>query len=506
MCVFRRYGIECVGISSDGDTRLLSAMHSKNHYDLNEPTEENLIEYSKKFSGIVYIQDTIHVGTKLRNRLLKDGIILPMGNTQVSIAHIKMLIDNVPKDVHGLVYSDICPQDRQNFSSLEKVMENRVLNALKKYIPYSEATIEYLKICKQVTSCFLSADLTPLERVYELWKSIYFPRIWRQWLKYSENSYEMDENGISSNAYECIEVNGHGLISAIQFFRDINQPELFIPCYFSSQPCENMFRKMRSMGSVNFTKINFTLYELIHMIRRVELLNEITYLRLQGQNIVFPRIEKYAASQKDSQSSYKLPSDTEIKETLIKAKINAMEKATSLEMTTADSNAYIDQCSFTTRETKSKRRNSDSVPVPDDSEPIFTKWVEVLCEDGTTKTILKSTLVWLLTETKGKLSSDKLKRVQEMTSNSNTKRRRLISNLSNEHKEIELIKSDELSIGDWCFFKYNPDSNECEEPSDQNIMQYCVLGNILGFKADTTQNEIETSASTSAEELKKSKH
>lgn len=88
LIILSRYGIEVAGISSDGDTRLLRCMKletkiGKKHLN-NMPLYFNC-SLSKK----LYVQDTIHIGTKLRNRLLKQSVILPMGNYQVSVSHLK---------------------------------------------------------------------------------------------------------------------------------------------------------------------------------------------------------------------------------------------------------------------------------------------------------------------------------------------------------------------------------------------------------------------------------
>lgn len=91
------------------------------------------------------VQDTVHIGTKLRNRLLNSSIALNIGSKIVSVVHIKSLLDRVPKEIHGLVRTDITPEDRQNYRSLEKIMDDRVLNALKLNSVNSEATVMYLK-------------------------------------------------------------------------------------------------------------------------------------------------------------------------------------------------------------------------------------------------------------------------------------------------------------------------------------------------------------------------
>lgn len=149
-----KYGITVAGYSSDADNRLLSAMGQK----ILDPTCEK-----------GFVQDSVHNGTKLRNRLNKEGLEMPMGNEKVSAQHLKILIKRAPKEVHGITLSDVSPIDRQNFSSFEKISSPRVLMALEKYVPESRAT--------RITSSFMEYDLTPIERIQRIWRAAYFFRI-----------------------------------------------------------------------------------------------------------------------------------------------------------------------------------------------------------------------------------------------------------------------------------------------------------------------------------------
>ena len=65
-------GIKILGFSSDGDTLLLKAMQTS--------------AYSQQ-SSQYYVQDTVHIGTKLRTRLLKPNVTLPIGNFLISASH-----------------------------------------------------------------------------------------------------------------------------------------------------------------------------------------------------------------------------------------------------------------------------------------------------------------------------------------------------------------------------------------------------------------------------------
>lgn len=122
------------------------------------------------------IQDTVHVGTKLRNRLLVPSILLPLGNRLISVTHLKLIINNAPKEDHGLVMKDICPDDRQNFGSLEKIMAQRVSDALKTHVRGCEGTLVYIKLCANITSSLCDDNIQPLDRIYRIWFATYFLR------------------------------------------------------------------------------------------------------------------------------------------------------------------------------------------------------------------------------------------------------------------------------------------------------------------------------------------
>lgn len=170
---------------------------------------------------------------------------MPMGSSLVSIAHLKLLISSVPKEIHGLVMSDICPDDRQNYGSLQKIMQHKVLDALIEHIVGSDGTVMFLRICAEVTSSLIDEDLLPSERIYRLSHAKFFFRAWRIWLK--QHNLSIADNCISTNANSCIEINAENLISVTRKFRDEEMEELFMPTLFNSQPNEEIFRLFRSM-------------------------------------------------------------------------------------------------------------------------------------------------------------------------------------------------------------------------------------------------------------------
>lgn len=367
---------------------------------------------------ITVIQDSTHIATKMRNRILKIGISLPMGKFEVSVDHLLMLIRKVSKSEHGLTRTDVCPEDRMNFASFQKMIDDRVVDSLKKYVKNSDATIMYLKICDEVTSCFLNVDLTPLDRVFRMWRAVFFLRIWRKFIV-SHRSYNVNDNFITSNAYTCIEINARNLIVLIKRFRDHNISEQFITSLFDSQACEKSFRQFRSMGSINFTKINFSLYELLSLIGRSEVQNDIAYFKLNNKDVLFPN--KRVAKSKQ----YPLPIDEEIEVTINKAKELAIENAKEFGMLDTDnieyfkikSNLKFEECD-NENEVNSDLENNDeeTYELIDDFEQNGigegSPFIVVKDENGINRVIRKTTYTWLLSEQSEKLSKDRLRRVQ----------------------------------------------------------------------------------------------
>lgn len=473
-----------------------------------------------------FVQDSVHIATKLRNRMLKPSSLLPMGSVQVSVSHLKILISTVPKDFHKLVLSDICPDDRQNYSSFEKMTEQHVIECLSKYVPDSEGTVLYLQISRAVTSAYIDADLKPLERVQRIWHGLYFLRAWKKWLQYSKE-YNLKDNFISSNAFTCVEINAYGLIHLIKKFRDTSQLELFIPTIFNSQTCEQTFRQMRCMTTINWTRINFSLQELLHIVGRVELLNDIVYDKLADQSVCFPRVEKKSTKG----TIYELPSDEELRDVLIKARETALLDASklgmhireediiecSLQKTTIKENGaivcndldheYLDEEQILEQTLNDNMLSCTSLKDYSDLAKNVeenSKFLQVFNEDGTSKTVLKSSLLFLLTESKDKLSKERLQRVRGADGSSitpNSRKRKLSSQYcsplyspSKKKHLQEFYTSNELQIGQWCFFNHEPPETLAETNNtivEKSNIGRIVVGAVLGFKYRSGKNEKE---------------
>lgn len=74
-------------------------------------------------------------------------------------SHLKILTQTVLKDEHRLVMNDLSVQDRQNYSSLDKIMEPCVSEALLKNVPDSQGTVKYLRLCKKKYGLLFKSEL-----------------------------------------------------------------------------------------------------------------------------------------------------------------------------------------------------------------------------------------------------------------------------------------------------------------------------------------------------------
>lgn len=73
-------GITVVGQSTDGDSRAFKKLRLKSNFIFgNDDSTGKIPEFKANIGlAVVHMQDTVHLLTKLKNRLLKTAIILPM--------------------------------------------------------------------------------------------------------------------------------------------------------------------------------------------------------------------------------------------------------------------------------------------------------------------------------------------------------------------------------------------------------------------------------------------
>ena len=65
---------------------------------------------------VAFVQDIVHVAVKLKSKLLKPSVLLPMGRYLAGIQHLQMIQMSFGKDEHGLREKDIDYKDKQDLT------------------------------------------------------------------------------------------------------------------------------------------------------------------------------------------------------------------------------------------------------------------------------------------------------------------------------------------------------------------------------------------------------
>lgn len=284
----------------------------------------------------------------------------------------------------------------------------------------------------------------------------FFYRGWRSWLL-NNKSYTLKESFISANCYTCIELNGHTLIKQILKARN-DENYSFMPHKQGSQPCEGIFRQVRSMSSTFSTVVNCSIIDIIRRIRKIQLQSDIMY-ECHGK-IKFPRL-----GSKDKQgvatSMQFLPNEQEIITLIEKAKSDLIVDMSRLDIDTSklDFKCHVQPTKFHSEfhyedidaadsdddfdKVEDHESNDEDVEVEDDAEleelekdlhVISGLTGELMMRDysttkikvdengpyavvvdsiGREKVVRKSSICWLLSSDKYKLSNDRLQRVME---------------------------------------------------------------------------------------------
>ena len=55
---------------------------------------------------IAYIQDIVHIAVKMKSRLIKPSIVLPLGKYLAGVHHLRLIQQTFGKDQHGLQHED----------------------------------------------------------------------------------------------------------------------------------------------------------------------------------------------------------------------------------------------------------------------------------------------------------------------------------------------------------------------------------------------------------------
>lgn len=462
--------ITVLNFSSDSDPRYNAAMRKLSHLgcDSNLFGQQKWYQLGdmKSISNLgefdtIFTQDTTHNGVKLRNLFLKtakNDKKLPMGKYYIRQSHLKQLIDRFPKDMHNLTNSTLNPMDKQNFDSVKRICNNKVIELLRSKLAGSQGTIKFLEIMQYVIDSYMNETLSPLERVYKMWYSVFMLRLWRAFIV-SRKKTTLKENFMSMNCYVCIELNAHSLLKMLLQLKQINMPNLFLTHQLGSQPCESLFRQCRSFTTTYSTVANCTVKEMLERISKIELQNNIS--SETGKIYSFPRIGQ---RQTDCVKVFELPSSIDIQNEIQKAKNNALNDAVSIGLVNKSTNTFDFACNINPYVNKQRKMSMPKSVLPNRIQVKFTvrldkvtlknfadqfEGIEIdnyshfveLYRNGTTgKRIIvkKTSFVWLIRKDPVRLSSDRLERVK-----ANTMKRK---NHRGIHIKTKPIKSKQSSL------------------------------------------------------------
>ena len=335
-------GIRVLSYGADGDSRELRAMQlstqlsctslqsaSSNSMSFNKiriPIEWNTWFAAKNATNLAYIQDMVHIAVKLKTRLLKPSVVLPLGKYLAGAYHLRLLQSTYGKDQHGLRERDLNAKDKQNFEAVVRITSQSVQKLLEKF-PDAKGTLAYLRVIELVMDSFLDKNLDACERVKKAWHAVFFLRYWRHWILLSPK-YALGKNFITTNAYMCIELNAHCLISLIITCRDtLPEEDCFRPWLLGSQCCEKLFRSARSMTSTFSTVINFSILGLLRRLHRLQTLHN-----LEGESeatgIKYPRVELHRKKDgKNKANRTKLRCDEVSNDDILKAVMEGKKEA-----------------------------------------------------------------------------------------------------------------------------------------------------------------------------------
>lgn len=237
----RKNDIEVLSFSSDSDPKFNSVM--RQHLKLGQitTTSSDLPEYFNAdlnyqlHHKYVPVQDMVHIGNKLRNRIINKT--LKFGECDVSINHVMTLTEIFSKDKHKLCPSTVKPADRMNFDTVLKICDETVISLLSN-VDGSKGTIMYLQMTSKILRSFLDLRLKPLERIRYIWFAVFILRIWKEDLE-SREEYKLKNHYPTLNSVSCVEINAHSLVILMCYLKERNLDNLFHPELYGSQQCES---------------------------------------------------------------------------------------------------------------------------------------------------------------------------------------------------------------------------------------------------------------------------
>ena len=331
----KKLGIVVISNGSDGAGPFLKSMLTETKLfnistNSNVPTSWSFFVMPSMKKSSLCAQDHVHLLAKLRSRLLGPSNLIVLGAETACSGHLTHVCQNIPKESHGLTKKVLDNKDKQNYSSISILVSDDLKKCLfeSKNIIRPTGTIIYLQLMRNIRDAFFEKGIKPIQRVSLLWKVVFFVRIWRCWL--SENGYSEIDHFITTNAYTCIELNGHLLLNIL--FNVINGtfPKEVLRLWLTgSQSCEQLFRLLRSMTPVFSTIVNFSLKRLLERIHR---LSHISSLECT-EDVIFPRLQRRLLHlNEETKDTFEVPTLSDIETAIRASKTDAISLASECSM------------------------------------------------------------------------------------------------------------------------------------------------------------------------------
>lgn len=112
---FKKRDIKVICHGSDGDSRFLCAQ--KRLINFGNPSSFSNFKLAGNINSEVFgMQDALHDGKKLCDRLYDKKTILIMGNRVATVSHLIIVFKKYHKSQHGLIRSDIDCTDHMNYA------------------------------------------------------------------------------------------------------------------------------------------------------------------------------------------------------------------------------------------------------------------------------------------------------------------------------------------------------------------------------------------------------
>ena len=288
---------------SDGDSRRRKAMEIKaygNHNEIPYTVDCDTFTVSgdlkKDDQGNVYSvgisnQDYIHCGKKLTYPLDHASRTLNLGGHLVHMSHLELVTDLFPILEHGLRKEDVERQDRQNWSSAQRMFFPKVRDCLQiiqrdNTRPHDVlATIAYLEICWLFVEIFCSFEATLLQRVEHASTVTNFLRIWRWWV-YNMGNLTLREHFLTRQCFQDVILSCHAAVLLIKASRDFAPNH---PVYLSmsgSDCCEDFFSQNGSFVMNKHT------YSFGDMLQNQSSMNSLLRMRASSTAPVIPKGHK----------------------------------------------------------------------------------------------------------------------------------------------------------------------------------------------------------------------